>query len=103
MYQTTTYLQDHIPDLTQAYQYSPTPNPTPPSLQTLIPNLQHPNHAFPFASPITPITPLIILLHKPHHLLLNSHLYPPTYPTLTKLFTPFPIHVDFVHTTKIEN
>ncbi|WP_186311320.1 PLP-dependent transferase, partial [Staphylococcus haemolyticus] len=89
--------------LTQPYHYSPTPNPTPTPIQTLIPNLQNPKHPFPFPSAIPPITAHIIFLHKPHHLILNSHLYPPTYPALTKLFTPYRIHLHFLHTTHIQN
>jgi len=96
VYQTSTYRQKALGELTGKYEYSRTANPTRDALETLIAQLEGGASGFAFASGMAAITAVLFLFQAGDKLLLSSNVYGGTFRVLEQVFRPFGLSYEIV-------
>ena len=96
IYQTSTYRQRALGELTGKYEYSRTGNPTREALETLIAQMESGVAGFAFASGMAATTAALLLFKTGDRLLLSSNVYGGTFRVLDKVFKPFGLSYEIV-------
>ena len=96
IYQTSTYRQQALGQLTSKYEYSRTANPTRDALEALIAEMEGGEAGFAFASGLAATTAVLLLFRTGDKLLLSSNVYGGTFRVLDKVFKPLGIGYEIV-------
>ncbi len=96
IYQTSTYRQKALGELTSKYEYSRTANPTRDALESLIAELEGGVAGFAFASGLAATTAVLLLFATGDKLLLSSNVYGGTFRLLDRVFRPFGLQYEIV-------
>ncbi len=96
IYQTSTYRQKALGELTSKYEYSRTANPTRDALEALIAELEGGVAGFAFASGMSATTAVLFLFRSGDKLLLSSNVYGGTFRVLDRIFRPFGLSYEIV-------
>lgn len=96
IYQTSTYRQKALGELTSKYEYSRTANPTRDALEALIAELEGGAAGFAFASGMAATTAVLFLFQSGDKLLLSSNVYGGTFRVLDRIFRPFGLSYEIV-------
>ncbi len=96
IYQTSTYRQKALGELTSKYEYSRTANPTRDALEALIAELEGGAAGFAFASGMAATTAVLFLFRSGDKLLLSSNVYGGTFRVLDRIFRPFGLSYEIV-------
>lgn len=96
IYQTSTYRQKALGELTSKYEYSRTANPTRDALEALIAELEGGVAGFAFASGMAATTAVLFLFRSGDKLLLSSNVYGGTFRVLDRIFRPFGLSYEIV-------
>ncbi|HWR24469.1 MAG TPA: aminotransferase class I/II-fold pyridoxal phosphate-dependent enzyme [Feifaniaceae bacterium] len=96
VYQTSTYRQKALGELTGKYEYSRTANPTRDALEALIAELEGGAAGFAFASGMAATTAVLFLFQSGDKLLLSSNVYGGTFRVLDRIFRPFGLSYEIV-------
>lgn len=102
IYQTSTFKQDGL-GKTRGYEYSRTGNPTRDAAERLIADLEKGTRGFAFASGMTAITAVLLLLHAGDEVVISSNVYGGTYRVLDRVFSEFGLTYRVVDSTDAES
>ena len=102
IYQTSTYEQKGLGQLTDGWEYSRTGNPTRAALEALIAELEAGKKGFAFGSGMAAITAVLSLFKAGDKVLISSNVYGGTFRVLDKVFNHFGIRYGIADTTNLQ-
>ena len=98
IYQTSTFRQDGLGELTEGWEYSRSGNPTRAAVESLIAQLEGGEAGFAFASGMAAITAVLSIFGSGDKILLSTNIYGGTFRLLDTLFSRFGLDYALVDT-----
>lgn len=97
VYQTSTFVQEHVGGLRGGYEYARGTNPTRDALQTLVADLEGGRHGFSFASGLAAEDAVLRALLRPgQHVLMGDDVYGGTHRLVDRVFRPWGVELSTV-------
>ncbi len=103
VYQTSTFVQEHVGGLRNGYEYTRGTNPTRDALQTLIADLEGGRHGFSFASGLAAEDAVLRALVTPgDHVLMGNDVYGGTHRLANRILRPWGVELSTVEMSDLD-